>query len=281
MPLITTEDAGELQKWPSSNAKEKLWALELCHVRSAAAQTRQDRAALVLPHAAGAWAEQPAGTGALRDLPRCPFSAHFWLDSCKSMLDPFEKSANIPGNLEFPKCFLALMKSRPFLMVCVLDETRHEADVPRTTFPMKWKTTFPSMKGHHVHFFKHTLKSLSISGLCSAHERCRRRLSVMELPTLAQPVELPATLLPSSPQTPAPALPKAGLRAFRHYRWTRCDAEVCWSSKKVQACRTLTHWVKPRQVLSTHPRQSARTTGSSGLTKQHRAEKNLLHIKHI
>lgn len=36
-----------------------------------------------------------------------------------------------------------------------------------------------------------------------------------ELPMLAQPVELPATLMLPSPQTPAPALPMAGLSA-RH-----------------------------------------------------------------
>lgn len=92
--------------------------LELCHARST------DTAG----HS-GSRASQSSPRG--QELLRPPFSRQLCLKSSKPMVDSLEKSA-LPLGIQncLNHWFLALMKSPAFLMVCVLDETRHKADVP-------------------------------------------------------------------------------------------------------------------------------------------------------
>lgn len=128
---------------------------------------------------------------------------------------------------------------------------------------------FPQ-QGHHMHFFKHTAKSLSFSGLCTAPERHRQRLSAVECPMVAPSVELPATLLLLSPQTPAPALPKAGLRA-RHLGTSHdscrppashLDIPVPFASPLYREllCSAPQHWYG-HLLLSTSPSQKRFSAG--------------------
>lgn len=79
---------------------------------------------------------------------------------------------------------------------------------PRPPFP--WQ-------GHHMHFFKHTVKSLSISGLCSALERHRQRLSMSKLPVLSRHRPLHSLSLGSGPGTWA-LLTTAAI--CQHLTWT-------------------------------------------------------------
>lgn len=275
----------------------------------------------------------------LRDLPHLPSQVlPLWMPV--SLCWIHVKSQQIPLEIQdfLNTCFPALVKSPPFWLVCVLDETRHEADAPQTTFS--------SARAPHAFLQAHTKVLLHLWAVLSTQDaqeeaeccRAARAGSAMEFPGTSRPgahrhqpqrspglgsgpgiwalltttsispghshTFCPASLLGIPLQCPLVLLQltppqkhfSAGMgnqllsvyavsgpwETCRHYHWTRCGVEVCWSGNKVQACRTLSHWVKPHKVLSTHPKQSASTTGSPGPTKLHRGKRdNLLHTKCI
>lgn len=170
------------------------------------------------------------------------------------------------------------------------------------------RSPFPR-QGQHTHFFKHTLQSLSISGLCA--------LSVVRSPGLGSGLGHLATshnsrCPPAShPDIPVPSVPgnssavlhgtgtatssspsqkhsSAGMgnqplsvhavsgpwEACRHHHWTRCGVEVL---EQAEGPGLQDPEPKPHEVPSTPPRQSARTTGSPGPANLYRDRReNLL-----
>lgn len=140
MPLITGRGAGA--EVTSFSAKERAWGAG---------------AAPGLRAPSSSWAQ-------CWEVCFEPFTSPLCFDAPQSVLDLFEKPANIPGNPELPnKCFLVLMKSAPFLKVSVLDEMRHEADIPHTTF---------LSAVHNVHFFNTKLSPCPSPGCACSGALC-------------------------------------------------------------------------------------------------------------